>query len=50
MLGDSKYVIQGITGWLPGWKAVGGKSVANMELWQALEMTVARHESVTWSE
>ncbi|MHC2018043.1 hypothetical protein [Methylobacterium sp. CM6247] len=37
MLGDSKYVIQGITGGLPGWKAkgwkaAGGKSVANKEL------------------
>ena len=37
MLGDSKYVIQGITDWLPGWKAkgwkaAGGKPVANKEL------------------
>lgn len=53
MLGDSQYVIKGITEWLPGWKAkgwnaAGGKPVANKELWQALEMAVARHESVTW--
>jgi len=53
MLGDSKYVIQGITEWLPGWKgkgwrAAGGKPVANKELWRALEMAVARHESVAW--
>ena len=53
MLGDSKYVIQGITEWLPGWKAkgwraAGGKPVANKELWQALEMAVARHEGVAW--
>jgi ribonuclease HI len=26
----------------------GGKPVANVELWQALEAAVARHESVTW--
>ena len=53
MLGDSRYVVQGITEWLPGWKArgwkaAGGKPVVNVELWQALEAAVARHESVTW--
>lgn len=53
MFGDSQYVIKGVTEWLPGWKtkgwrAVGGKAVANKELWQALEMAVARHVSVTW--
>lgn len=53
MLGDSQYVIKGVTEWLPGWKAkgwkaAGGKPVANKELWQALEMAVARHESVEW--
>ena len=53
MLGDSRYVVQGITEWLPGWKARGwkaarGKPVANVELWKALEAEVARHESVTW--
>jgi ribonuclease HI len=53
MLGDSRYVVQGITEWLPGWKArgwkaAGGKPVANVELWQALEAAVARHESVMW--
>ncbi|MEH3146268.1 MAG: hypothetical protein PGN34_13170 [Methylobacterium frigidaeris] len=44
----------GITEWLPGWKAkgwraAGGKAVANVELWQALEMAVQRHQSVTWT-
>lgn len=54
MLGDSQYVIKGITEWMPGWKArgwraAGGKPVANVELWQALELAVARHASVTWT-
>lgn len=43
---DSKYVIQGMTGWIwgwmkKGWKTVDGKDVANRELWQAL-LSVAR--------
>lgn len=54
MLGDSQYVIKGFTEWLPGWKmrgwrAAGGKPVANVELWQALEAAVSRHQSVTWT-
>ncbi|WP_336489843.1 ribonuclease H family protein, partial [Methylobacterium nigriterrae] len=53
MLGDSQYVIKGITEWLPGWKVKGWrgankKPVANAELWQALEAAVSRHRSVTW--
>lgn len=53
MLGDSRYVVQGMTEWLPGWKVRGwkaadGKPVANAELRQALVAAVARHESVTW--
>ncbi len=53
MLGDSQYVIKGFTEWLPGWKAKGWrgankKPVANVELWQALEAAVSRHQSVTW--
>ncbi|GJE46527.1 ribonuclease HI [Methylobacterium soli] len=54
MLGDSQYVIKGFTEWLPGWKAKGWrgankKPVANVDLWQALEMAVARHLSVSWT-
>ena len=54
MIGDSQYVIKGITEWLPGWKAkgwrgAGGKPVSNKELWQSLEMAVARHLTVTWT-
>lgn len=53
MLGDSQYVIKGITEWMPawkkrGWKTAGGKPVANVELWGALEAAVTRHERVTW--
>ena len=42
---DSKYVLQGITEWLPGWKAKGWKTAAkqpvkNVDLWQALDALV----------
>lgn len=49
---DSNYVRQGITEWLPAWKARGwktaGKSpVRNVDLWQRLEGSAARH-AVEW--
>jgi ribonuclease HI len=39
---DSTYVLQGITEWLPGWKAKGWKTaskqpVKNVDLWQQLD-------------
>jgi ribonuclease HI len=42
---DSKYVLQGITEWLPGWKAKGWKTAAkqpvkNVDLWQQLDALV----------
>jgi ribonuclease HI len=42
---DSKYVLQGITEWLPGWKAKGWKTaskqpVKNVDLWQTLDVLV----------
>jgi ribonuclease HI len=42
---DSKYVLQGITEWLPGWKAKGWKTAAkqpvkNVDLWQKLDALV----------
>jgi ribonuclease HI len=42
---DSKYVLQGITEWLPGWKAKGWKTaskqpVKNVDLWQELDTLV----------
>lgn len=49
---DSQYVKNGIGGWLFGWKKNGWKTadkkpVKNMELWQALDAAVQRH-NVTW--
>jgi ribonuclease HI len=49
---DSKYVLQGITGWLAEWKARGWKTasrapVKNVDLWQALDEAAARHQ-IKW--
>ena len=45
---DSEYLKRGITEWMPGWKArhwkrKGGK-LANIDLWQALDIALGRHE------
>lgn len=49
---DSQYVRQGITSWLAGWKRNGWKTaskqpVKNIDLWQALDEQVARHD-IEW--
>ncbi len=49
---DSKYVQQGMTAWLPGWKRNGWKTanrepVKNADLWQALDAVAARYE-IEW--
>ncbi|MBY6188673.1 ribonuclease HI [Marinobacter hydrocarbonoclasticus] len=49
---DSQYLRQGITQWIHGWKRNGWKTAAkepvkNVDLWQALDKEVARHE-VNW--
>ena len=49
---DSKYVMNGITSWLAGWKRNGWltaakKPVANQDLWQALDAACQRH-TVHW--
>jgi ribonuclease HI len=49
---DSEYLRQGITRWLPAWKARGWrtadeKPVKNLDLWQRLEAAVTRHR-VEW--
>jgi len=49
---DSRYVKNGITDWLPGWKAKGWKTacrkpVKNKDLWQALDAAIARHD-ISW--
>lgn len=48
---DSKYVQQGISEWLPawrarGWKTSGKKPVKNQDLWQALEQAAHGHDIV----
>jgi ribonuclease HI len=49
---DSRYVMDGITKWIVGWKQKGWKTsskqpVKNVDLWQALDAAVARHE-IEW--
>jgi ribonuclease HI len=49
---DSRYLMDGITRWLPGWKRKGwrkadGKPVLNQPQWQALE-AVVRERQVRW--
>jgi len=45
---DSKYVMQGITEWLEGWKARGWKTaskkpVKNKDLWERIDEQVQKH-------
>jgi ribonuclease HI len=49
---DSVYVMQGLTQWLPNWKARGWrtadkKPVKNQDLWQALDAAAQRHR-IDW--
>ena len=49
---DSKYVMQGITEWMRGWKARGWKTAAkepvkNDDLWKALDQAQQQH-AVEW--
>lgn len=49
---DSRYVMDGLTKWLPkwkknGWKTADKKPVKNEDLWRALDEAVARH-NVSW--
>ena len=49
---DSQYLRQGISQWLPAWKARGWrtadkKPVKNLDLWQRLETAAAGHE-IEW--
>ena len=49
---DSKYVMQGITEWIDGWKKRGWKNsakkpVKNVDLWQRLDAATQRHE-IAW--
>jgi len=49
---DSKYVLQGITEWLPDWKARGWRTAAkkpvkNKDLWERLDSAVQGHD-IAW--
>jgi len=49
---DSKYVLQGITEWLPNWKARGWRTAArqpvkNQDLWQLLDEAAATQD-IQW--
>jgi len=49
---DSKYVMDGITGWIHawkrnGWRTAAKKPVKNEELWRALDSALSRHR-VEW--
>lgn len=49
---DSRYVMDGLTKWLPRWKANGWKTsnkkpVKNEDLWRALDEASSRHE-IDW--
>lgn len=50
---DSRYLHDGMTSWMAGWKkrgwkTAGGDPVKNQEVWQALEAEVGRHAAVRW--
>lgn len=49
---DSKYVLDGITKWLPNWKKAGWKTAAkkpvkNEDLWQRLDLVIQTH-TIDW--
>ena len=52
LVSDSKYVLQGLEEWMPGWKKRGWKRkegnqlkpVKNVELWQELDILTAKHQ------
>lgn len=50
---DSKYVLDGITRWMPdwkkrGWKTAAKKPVKNVELWQRLDAATNSHQ-IEWN-
>jgi ribonuclease HI len=49
---DSKYVMQGVTDWMGGWKARGWKTagkdpVKNVDLWQEIDELLGKHQ-IDW--
>ena len=52
IVSDSKYVLTGITQWLPdwkkrNWKTAGKKPVLNVDLWQTLDVLASQHD-IDW--
>lgn len=52
LFSDSRYVLSGISSWIPdwkrrGWKTAGKKPVANQDLWQRLDELNQLH-TVSW--
>lgn len=50
---DSKYVLQGISEWMPNWKqrnwrTASKKPVLNVELWQRLDELASQQKSINW--
>lgn len=50
---DSRYVMDGLEKWMPGWlkkgwKTAAGKPVKNQELWKALHEATGRHQ-IQWT-
>src|SRR5256886_11869402 len=45
---DSKYIVEGMSAWLPGWKARDWKKrngpILNLELWKEADAAVSPHE------
>jgi ribonuclease HI len=49
LVSDSEYLVRGVREWLPGWIARGWRrkagAIENLELWRALEQSLALHDS-----
>lgn len=54
LIGDSQYVLLGLTEWMPGWKKRGWRKsnkapVLNVDLWQRLDELLAEHDlQIEW--
>lgn len=49
LVSDSEYLVRGVREWLPAWIAKGwrrkGGEIENLELWRALEQSLALHQT-----
>ena len=49
LVSDSEYLVRGVREWLPGWISKGwkrkGGTLENLDLWRALEQSLALHET-----